>query len=190
MTIQESKRRQRADGIVARCALEAGSRDAMNHRIAQRVLAMPEFQRAQVLFSYCAMRGEVDPSEIEAEARRMGKCIAYPVCCGNGRMIAAVPDSRENMHRGMYGASEPLPGHYSILSPEQIDLVLVPCTAFDHRCLRVGMGGGYYDRYLRLCSGGRFVALAYEVQKVCFAAAEEHDLFLHAVATERALYQL
>ena len=31
------------------------------------------------------------------------------------------------------------------------DLVLVPCTAFDAACRRVGKGKGYYDRYLPRC---------------------------------------
>ena len=35
---------------------------------------------------------------------------------------------------------------------DQLDLVLVPCTAFDAGCYRVGMGKGYYDRYLPYCT--------------------------------------
>ena len=189
MTIPEMKARQRAEGIAARQAVDAAARDAMNREIARRIMELPAFDSAQVIFSYCAVRGEADPALIESAARDLGKQVAYPVCCGNGRMFAAVPDAPDAMQRGLYGILTPVPGHYRIVSPERIDLALVPCTVFDSRCLRIGMGSGYYDRYLRLCTGAFSVALAFEVQKVFFCAAEEHDRFLDAVATEGQMYR-
>ena len=70
---------------------------------------------------------------------------------------------------------------------EPVDLVLVPCAAFDASCRRVGMGAGYYDRYLARC-GAFSLALAYEAQRVPQAAAQEHDVLLGAVASENRLY--
>ena len=70
---------------------------------------------------------------------------------------------------------------------DQLDLVLVPCAAFDASCRRVGMGAGYYDRYLARC-GAFSLALAYEAQRVPQAAAQEHDVLLGAVASENRLY--
>ena len=52
------------------------------------------------------------------------------------------------------------------LQPEQLDLVLVPCTAFDAGCYRVGMGKGYYDRYLPYCTRAVKIGIALEVQRV------------------------
>lgn len=189
MTIPEMKARQRAEGIAARQGICPAARDAMNREITRRVLELPAFDSAEVVFSYCAVRGEADPALIDSAARELGKQVAYPVCCGNGRMFAAVPDTPDAMQRGLYGIMTPIPGHYRIVSPKRIDLVLVPCTAFDSRCLRVGMGSGYYDRYLRLCAHSCTVGLAFEAQKVFFCAAEGHDLFLNAVATEEQLYR-
>ena len=189
MTIPEKKARQRAEGIAARQAIAGAERVEKNREIARRVMQLPEFDSAKVVFSYCAVRGVADPALIDRAARDLGKQVAYPVCCGGGRMFAAVPDAPEAMQRGLYGILTPVPGHYRIVSPVRIDLALVPCTAFDSRCLRLGMGSGYYDRYLRLCTHSFAVALAFEVQKVFFCAAERHDLFLDAAATEAQLYR-
>ena len=84
---------------------------------------------------------------------------------------------------------EPAPGRFSTVPPESLDLVLAPCTAFDSRCIRVGMGGGYYDRYLPRCTGARVVALAYDVQRVSRAEREDHDVPMDAVISDRALYR-
>ena len=72
---------------------------------------------------------------------------------------------------------------------EQLDLVLVPCTAFDADCYRVGMGKGYYDRYLPRCTRAVKIGIALEVQRVPRAAVDAHDQRLDAYVTERGIYQ-
>ena len=180
---------QRAAAVAARRAIEPAARSILDHRIAQRVLELPEFRRANMILSYCAMGGEVDPAEIDCAGRALGKQIAYPQCCAAGTMIAALPEDERAMQRGVLGMMEPVPGHYDIVAPEKIDLVLVPCAAFDSRCVRVGLGGGYYDRYLGLCVNAATVALAYEVQRVPLAEREEHDVPMDAVACDETLYR-
>jgi 5-formyltetrahydrofolate cyclo-ligase len=48
-----------------------------------------------------------------------------------------------------YGIPEPKGG--SEISPELIDLVIVPLLCFDESGHRVGYGKGYYDRFLKNC---------------------------------------
>lgn len=189
MTIKELKQNQRAAGIAARCALTKTQRQQFDREITEKVLATEAFQKAKVIFSYCAVRGEVDAGAIEQAARLCGKEIAYPVCRENGQMIAACPETETAMQKGRYGILEPKEGAYTEVEPEEIDLVLVPCSAFDETCVRVGMGGGYYDRYLPRCKHAQTIALAYEAQKVCNAAKEIHDAALHAVITENTVYK-
>ena len=76
-----------------------------------------------------------------------------------------------------------------ILLPEALDLVLVPCTAFDADCFRVGMGKGYYDRYLPRCKNAVKIGIAFEAQRVEHAAVDEHDQRLDAYVTERGIYK-
>ena len=71
---------------------------------------------------------------------------------------------------------------------DQLDLVLVPCTAFDADCRRVGMGKGYYDRYLPRCTRAVKIGIALEVQRVPRAAVDAHDQRLDAFVTERGIY--
>ena len=72
---------------------------------------------------------------------------------------------------------------------DQLDLVLVPCTAFDADCFRVGMGKGYYDRYLPRCKNAVKIGIAFEAQRVEHAAVDEHDQRLDAYVTERGIYK-
>ena len=133
------------------------------------------------------MGGEANPAAIDAAALRLGKAVAYPLCLEEGHMEAALPEAADALAPGRYGIPAPIPGRCRLLAPEDVDLALVPCAAFDAFCRRVGMGAGYYDRYLARC-GAFSVALAYEAQRVPQAAAQEHDVLLCAVASESGLY--
>jgi 5-formyltetrahydrofolate cyclo-ligase len=69
-----------------------------------------------------------------------------------------VPGTREMEHflvtpfthlvTNQWRIPEPDPLTSEKISPEEIDIVLVPLLAFDRKGYRVGYGGGYYDRFL------------------------------------------
>lgn len=185
--VQREKEHQRAAGNARRRALSVQQRAAFDAAIAARVLALPAFAAARTVLSYCAVGGEANPAAIDAAALRLGKAVAYPLCLEEGHMEAALPEAADALVPGRYGIPAPIPGRCRLLVPEDVDLALVPCAAFDAFCRRIGMGAGYYDRYLVRC-GAFSVALAYEAQRVPQAAAQEHDVLLCAVASESGLY--
>ena len=70
---------------------------------------------------------------------------------------------------------------------DAIDLVIVPGTAFDTAGHRIGMGGGFYDRFLQYTSVSK-VALAYECQIFGSLPVEEHDQQVDYIFTENKIY--
>ena len=90
---------------------------------------------------------------------------------------------------GAYGIRTPALERAALIRPEALDLVLVPCTAFDAACRRVGMGKGYYDRYLPRCRNAVTLGVAFEAQRVPEAAADEQDRRLDGFVTERKVYR-
>ena len=185
MTIAEEKQAQRAAGRAARKALDAPQRAAANAALCRRVLELDAYRAAHTLLLYTAFGGEADLAAVAAEAVRQGKTVAYPVCGEGFSLIAAVPGA-DGWAVGQYGM--PVPERSARLQPEQLDLVLVPCTAFDADCRRVGMGKGYYDRYLPRCTRAVKIGIALEVQRVPRAAVDAHDQRLDAFVTERGIY--
>ena len=184
MTIAEEKQAQRAAGRAARKALDAPQRAAANAALCRRVLELDAYRAAHTLLLYAAFGGEAD---LAAVAGRQGKTVAYPVCGEGFTLIAAVPGA-DGWAVGQYGIRAPVPERSALLQPEQLDLVLVPCTAFDADCRRVGMGKGYYDRYLPRCTRAVKIGIALEVQRVPRAAVDAHDQRLDPFVTERGIY--
>ena len=123
--------------------------------------------------------------------------IAFDVCPGVSSFCGAaaalrteytLPDVSQTVIITRAAGRTPVPERSVLLQPEQLDLVLVPCTAFDAGCYRVGMGKGYYDRYLPRCTRAVKIGIALEVQRVPRAAVDDHDQRLDAFVTERGIY--
>lgn len=187
MTISEQKQAQRRTGIAARRALAPAQREAANTALCKTIAALDCFQRAKHILFYAAFGGEADLSALAETAQKLGKSVAYPVCGEGFSLTAAVP-APDGWEVGAYGIRTPVLARSQVLAPDQLDLILVPCTAFDAACRRVGMGKGYYDRYLPRCARAVKLGIAFEVQRVPRAAADAHDQRLDAFVTEEHIY--
>ena len=187
MTIAEQKAAQRKVGIAARRALSEAERTKANAALCARIAALDCFQKAQNILLYAAFGGEADLTALAEEAAKQGKTLAYPVCGEGFSLTAAVPGP-DGWEIGTYGIRTPILSRSTVLPPEQLDLVLVPCTAFDADCRRVGMGKGYYDRYLPRCTQAVKIGVAFEAQRVDKAAVDAHDEKLDGFVTEGGIY--
>lgn len=188
MTLTEQKQAQRQAGVAARKALSAQVRSAADAAICAGICQTEAYRRAGTLLVYAAWGGEVDLSALIQTAQQDGKTVAWPVC-GEGYRLTAVVPGPAGWQAGRYGIQAPVLDGAQILRPDQLDLVVTPCTAFDPDCGRVGMGKGYYDRFLPLCTHAFRLGAAYEVQKVEQASADPNDQRLDAVITEGRVYR-
>ena len=68
------------------------------------------------------------------------------------------------------------------VEPAEIDLILVPGTAFDVRGHRIGQGGGYYDRYLNRTRAVR-VGVCHDFALLSAVPSEAHDARMDIVVT-------
>lgn len=168
----------------ARKALDPVQRTHWNQQIVHKIVESTAYQTAACLMSYCAMGGEVDLKELHRLACQQGKRVAFPYCVSSTEMIALEPLGAESWEKGRYGIWVPVPSRSKVISPDQLELVLCPCTAFDRQGHRLGMGGGYYDRFLPRCVNAVITAVAYEVQRVDTLEAEPWDVPMSCVFTE------
>nr|WP_150625165.1 5-formyltetrahydrofolate cyclo-ligase [Pandoraea captiosa] len=80
----------------------------------------------------------------------------------------------------------PVPRETEVLVP---DLLLVPCVGFTRDGLRLGYGGGFYDRTLHsMAPAPQTLGIAYDVLEIEHLSAEAHDLALDAIVTESATF--
>ncbi|WP_208585910.1 5-formyltetrahydrofolate cyclo-ligase [Gracilibacillus suaedae] len=118
---------------------------------------------------------EWDTEQLIHKAWRQGKRIAIPKsnlkdhsmtfhCYQDG-------DELENVWADIW---EPIPSNATIMEKNFIDLMIVPGIVFSKSGLRIGYGGGFYDRYLQDYTGTT-VSLAADFQIVDTINYEKHD---------------
>ena len=120
--------------------------------IFDKLLNMLEFRNALTILFYASFDGEVYTFEMMKQAQKLGKEIGLPRFTKEEKQIIPVrvanPD--KDLEPGPYGIMQPKASRAQTLSLEEIDMVIVPGVAFDKENNRLGRGGGYYDRFLKI----------------------------------------
>ena len=116
-----------------------------------------------------------------------GKTICLPIVIGKNRPLTFKSWSPgKDLAEGHYGI--PVPDNDQIITP---DLVICPLLAYDAKGMRLGYGGGFYDRtirHLRKNKQTRYMGLAFSEQKSYHdLPSETHDVPLDAVLTEAGI---
>jgi 5-formyltetrahydrofolate cyclo-ligase len=89
------------------------------------------------------------------------------------------------------GISEPQALH--TIGARWLNVVFVPLVAFDAHGMRLGMGGGFYDRafsfrrWRHAWRGPRLVGIAYSFQELPEILPAAHDVRLDFIVTEKGL---
>ncbi len=179
----------RKAGKAGRTALSAEERAVRSAAIVKKLISSDEFKNAEVIMIYKALGAEVDLQTLENAAKSCGKHLLYPLCISKTEMIPLEPEDCDAWICGSYGIKEPLREKSAEYAPGEIDLVICPCTAFDEKCNRIGMGGGYYDRFLPKCQNAHIAAVAFEAQKTACIPAMPWDHAMEKVYTETAVYE-
>lgn len=184
MALIRDELRQR--GIDRRRSLPLEERMGKSRMICKKIAQLPLFSNAQCVMMYQARDAEVDLADLIEVAQTAHKRLVFPVCLDETTMQAVQP-SEEGWVRGRFGIKEPVTSASNIIDPAEIDLVICPGTAFDDACKRIGMGAGYYDRFLERCTRAHFLLAAFEAQRVPNIPAASWDTPMDVIVTESTI---
>ena len=186
MGIAEEKRLLRKEMRRAEAALTAEYIVRASERICAALISRPEYAEAKTVFCFVGMPREVDTSAIMKHAWESGKAVCAPRCVGPAEMEARRVASMEELRPGRMGIPEPTEDA-PVISPEEIDLAIIPCLSCNRRGDRLGRGGGYYDRFLENYHG-RAIMLCMERMTRDHIPMEPGDMPVQAVLTEAGYF--
>jgi 5-formyltetrahydrofolate cyclo-ligase len=171
-----------------RRALCGSRRTLATRAIIARIRRLPAFHAARRIALFWPADGEPDLRPLAAHAWTRGKRLYLPVVGHAGAMRFAPWHSHGRLRRNSFGIPEPVGRRKG--GAAGLDLVIMPLVAFDARCNRVGMGGGYYDRALqRRWRRPILIGAAFALQQVGTLPQQPWDVPLHLVVTERGLHK-
>jgi 5-formyltetrahydrofolate cyclo-ligase len=159
-----------------RAEMAEAERSAAGRCLRDAVLSLPEAQMAGTVAAYISIGTEPETRGLVYAFWKRGTYVLLPLLRDDYDLDWASyegPDSLAAGPRGLLQPSEPGRGVAAVTSA---DLVIVPALAVDRGGLRLGRGGGSYDRALaRVGAAVPTVALIYDHELVDEVPAAPHD---------------
>lgn len=122
-------------------------RDRESRALCGHILHSELYRNARVIGGYMPLPREADVTAVLEDALCSGRILALPLCGEAPEMTLRRVGSMEELVPGAYGIWEPREDT-EIISVDALDLLLVPLEGIDPTGMRLGKGGGYYDRLL------------------------------------------
>ena len=171
-------------------AMDRSELDKRSAEIQRNILSLRKFRDARCVAAYAAVSFEVRTDDLMLECLETEKTLVLPRAIWSERRMEMirVSDINTSLAPGPKGIMEPV--GEEIISPVEIDFVIVPGRAFDRSCNRVGQGGGFYDSFLaELRPDCVRCAPAFDVQILDSVPVDDHDLPVDIVVTEGDMYR-
>jgi 5-formyltetrahydrofolate cyclo-ligase len=190
--IHGSKRALRESILAVRARLTARDAEATATVLAERALELPELAEARTVAAYVSVGREPGTGPLLEALRAQGVRVLLPVLLPDNDLDWAVYEGVDRLVRAGRGLLEPAGPRLGPDAVTEADAVLLPGLAVDGQGLRLGRGGGSYDRVLaRIGAAGARPALAvllYDAELVGSVPAEPHDLPVAAAVTPSAVH--
>jgi 5-formyltetrahydrofolate cyclo-ligase len=173
----------RAQMHTLRANLSKSYQQSANQALVNTILQAECWQQSDAVAIYLAFKQEADITELLTANKDI-----YLPSIKNQTMQFQLYTKEMQFEKLNYGLKQP---HFidGLPNPD-MDLYLMPLLAFDLKGNRLGMGGGYYDRYFANIQTGIRAGVAYNCQQVDQLPTEQWDVRLHTIFTEQGQLNL
>lgn len=185
----DSRKASRARLRAERRNIDPLQRAEASRRVTHHADHAFHLRAGQRIALYNALSEELATQPLIELARARGCTLYLPRINRRAKTMRFIETSK-SMRNNHLGIAEPQGSRF--IGARWLDLVFLPLVGFDARGVRLGMGGGYYDRafafrHLRKTwRGPRLIGLAFALQQRPEIEPAAHDVLLDAVVTEEA----
>ncbi|MFG2324648.1 5-formyltetrahydrofolate cyclo-ligase [Streptomyces sp. NPDC048568] len=188
---EPDKRTLRREILAVRNTLTADDVRKSADALAARALGMPEVEGARAVAAYVSVGAEPGTLALLDALRARGVRVLLPALLPDNDLDWGEYTGTDSLARVRHGGRmdlfEPAGARLGPDAVTEADVVLLPGVAVDGRGLRLGRGGGSYDRVLARLerSGARpaLLVLLYDREVVAHVPGEPHDRPVDAVVT-------
>ncbi|WP_455476868.1 5-formyltetrahydrofolate cyclo-ligase [Bartonella sp. B41] len=180
-------------GLSQRNALSIKEREVFSKRACSHLINYLEqkgedFSRI-ILGGYWPIKSEIDPRPLFEIITLHGGKLALPAVLDSTTMVFRSYSQNATLHPMRFGTLGPAKEN-SVVVP---NIIIVPLSAFDSRCHRLGYGRGYYDRAVATFKKQEYqinlFGLGFSCQEVACIPHNEHDLVVQKIFTEKGFLE-
>ena len=171
-----------------RIAIPSDDRAIMHKEITRVLLTNATLKRCKTIAAYLNLPSEVNLSEFISKAQKRGQNVCVPVVDATKRVME-FRDLPADFERQKNRTEE----DRVLLTQKkrelkELECALIPLLVFDSHGNRIGMGGGYYDKFFENPETRPvLIGIAYELQRAEKIIPQEWDVRMDMIASERGL---
>lgn len=185
LDVRACKKFLRQRFLSERAAVSPDERDSISRELVKKFLATEIYRTSKIVMAYAATPDELQLDGLFTACFADGKILAIPFIASKGEMRAVAVPNFDALEPGAFNILTVKRELRKFIAPAEIDCVIVPGAAFDLNGGRLGLGGGYYDRFLPRAVHAKKIALAYDFQLVESLPIEPHDAKINLIITEK-----
>ncbi|HET6167264.1 MAG TPA: 5-formyltetrahydrofolate cyclo-ligase [Marmoricola sp.] len=186
--IESAKLALRDQLVTARGRLPLGEIASRAHAVSELLLAAPEVRRAATVAAYVSVGREPGTGVLLDALVAAGKRVVLPLLQPDNDLDWAAYSGADGLVSAGRGLLEPVGPALGVDAIATADAVVVPGLAVDRRGLRLGRGGGSYDRALGRVPVGTFTCVVLnDAELLDDVPAAPHDRRVSAAVTEQRL---
>lgn len=188
LTVPEKKAELRGQIRATRKQRSTNQQDKLLVALADILEGVGALHSASCVAAYVARPGEPGTEETLTRLRKRGVDVLLPVLTSGLERGWAVDEGPEHREQSAPGRPpEPTSEHLPATTLQRADVILAPALAVDLEGVRLGQGGGWYDRALEHArEDALIIALVFDEELVDDGVdlpREAHDQSVHMVAT-------
>lgn len=152
----------------------------------RHILACDAYRKARCIMGFLAFGRELSVDKVLKQALADGKQVAVPFITSATEFVPALIHNLDDFALDRYGirtVQQPI----EQVAAEEIDLVLVPGVAFGRDGSRMGMGAGYYDRFLMSVPQAVTMGAAYDGLLQDTLPCDAHDVPMDYIVSESGI---
>ncbi len=162
-------------------------------KISQKIIDLGLLKKKKYVMCYSSANNEIDTKNLINFCLKKIKSVILPRIIDNEICCFCVEDANQ-LEVGNFKIMEPKTDVCKNFAMEEIELIIIPGLVFDKNCNRIGMGKGYYDKFLKKLLSQNpkvtIVGICYDFQVVdnFEDELEEFDIPMNIVITESNIY--
>jgi 5-formyltetrahydrofolate cyclo-ligase len=189
--VGSAKEQLRAELLAARRALHPAQRAAAGLALRDHLLSLPEVASAAAVAAYVSVGTEPSTEPLCEALQGRNVRVLLPQLRPDLDLDWADYAGRGRLRYAPFGLREPAGASLGPAALALADVVIVPGLAVDRRGVRLGRGGGSYDRaLLRVPPGRPVVVLLYDDEVLHGVPQEPHDRTVDMAVTPARILRL
>lgn len=160
-----------------------------SEKIVNSILNSDLYQNSKTIMGFLAFGNEVNIDQLLTQALKDGKKVCVPEILNKTDLAAIQLLDMDTLVLGKYNIRSVNPNKQININPQTIDLVIASGLGFDKTGNRIGLGAGYYDRFIAKVHKATILGVAFSNHVISKVPIEENDMSMDYIVTEKGLFK-